>query len=442
MDPPCERLSAAGFLCVASAVINATGSNWLLDGDSWTGVHSLAACDPRATRVGSDRALCVTAVNGDWQEGWDACKDESCYEPCERMTKDGKRCLSRWNLNGSIVAHCTTANVISAAEWCATADSGDWRDGWGWCASGCVANSLPPPAPPSSPPAPYGRCQRRTKWNVRCLDSWHFKGQVFHQCTRNDSSTGEPWCMTYDEYGMSRGLSKRDSVWGWCAPGCVDDLAAADECHRTTLSGAPCEREWAYDNHRHVGCIREDSGFEWCMLPTREHWGFSRLQKGLDWDYCAKGCAPMSPPPPSASPEPEWHSPSSAHQRGSANTRSRVVHLGIFAAVCACAFLCAMQFRARMALRMEKLIDVRVESSCSKRWTSHHEAVGTPGEGAEGQPSSSVPSPEDRDASLVSPSSVHTAVEEEEEKTRWAPQGARQRQVDTLEQEAVAPSAD
>lgn len=317
----CTRTTLDGFVCQPQYAINGTKSPWHFGGATWEGLRTYSACDPRVLGNLSSQAWCVTAKTGHWEDGWGVCSPDCFDDSCARITKGGKRCHQMWPYDDlRSVASCTKARTLW--QWCSTSSTGKWQDEWDWCQADCLSGFRPPPSPPSPPPSPYGNCQRATSWNIRCLDRWHYEGRVYSQCTTEHSTNGHAWCMTYDEYFISGRTDQLDNVWGYCKPGCWSQ-APTEPCHRYTVYGKPCQAEWVYDNYRHFGCTREDSGAEWCMM-TEGVLKRSHIRRGVDWDYCAPGCTappPMSSPPPPLPPA-DWepgHHPrhSHTHEQGS-----------------------------------------------------------------------------------------------------------------------------
>lgn len=294
----CRRTTIAGYVCQPFASIDSTGSLWKFNNRTWEGTRTFEACDTRLVAAGDSRPWCVTALSGRWVDGWDFCTP-ACESPCARTTKSGTRCLDDWIVDGALVSACTKRDTLF--EWCATASSRKWEDGWDWCAPGCLEHARPPPSPPAPPPSPPADCQRLTYSSERCLDSWQFKGQPFSQCTTEFSSSGAPWCKTYEEPNIAGSEDDAfNSAWGWCKPGCAERKSPG--CPRSTTYGQPCLPVWTFDNFRHYGCSMEGAGgFEWCMLVDAP---LSRasMRQGIDWDYCAAGCAES--PFSSASPLP------------------------------------------------------------------------------------------------------------------------------------------
>ncbi|KAG8470434.1 hypothetical protein KFE25_008855 [Diacronema lutheri] len=270
MRGACARSSIAGLACQDSSTIDGTIlSPWRVGNRALSGIQSFPACDAALRSADDDRPWCTTARSGRWEDGWDFCAP-GCARSCPRATSAGKRCLAEWAVDDQVVRGCTTRNALF--EWCATAASGDYRDGWGWCAPGCLEHARPPPSPPTSPP-PSSRtdCQRATFGAERCLDRWTYRGVAFSQCTTAFSRSGAAWCKTYEEAISAEGeVAPGDedgfnSAFGWCKPGCWE-AARALSCQRTTTYGKPClSPSWIYLNHRYEGCTSEDGGGYECV---------------------------------------------------------------------------------------------------------------------------------------------------------------------------------
>ncbi|KAJ1617590.1 hypothetical protein T492DRAFT_1098653 [Pavlovales sp. CCMP2436] len=302
--PDCRRSTSTGLACQPTAVVQGTDSTWRLSDHSWEGPRTFAACDLRLTASTEDRRpMCVTALSGAWEDGWDYC-EAGCTPACQRVTTSGARCLAEWTYAGKVRAiGCTTHDALSS--WCATNSTTDYRKGWGYCASGCFEHARPTPGLPPLPPSQQLDCQRLTSTRERCLESWQHKGASFRQCTTAFSSLSSPWCKTADAPVEPGEDESFNSAWGWCKPGCAE-APPKQPCPCMTRFVKPCLEQWTYANYRHYGCTTEDAGgFEWCALtPTPLARG--SLQQGLDWDYCPPGCAAppslaqlrFSPPPP------------------------------------------------------------------------------------------------------------------------------------------------
>ena len=233
---PCTRMTTDGQECAP---------RWSFEGASYAG------CTLNNSFVaGTD--WCVTSTRaaelGDraWQEGWGVCAPgcvETTPAPCPRVAQSGARCRDRWEFGHVAFRGCSTH--LGRAEWCAVDSAG--ADGaaaafaWEYCkplSAACRRGELPPGAdmtaivasPPPPPPVwrdtrALGRCQRVTEWGARCYDTWHYKGELQHQCTTTGSSTGKEWCAT----GGNR------AHWDFCREGCV---VYGTDCPRVTQTGA------------------------------------------------------------------------------------------------------------------------------------------------------------------------------------------------------------
>lgn len=249
----------------------------------------------------------MTSVHADWHEGWGECAPgcvEQQHAPCARVALSGARCRARWQFHNVRFRGCTTH--LGRAEWCQTEPAEGGRSDevsdflpWEYCAplsTVCRRGELPPGADPSaiaaSPPPPppvvrdtrsVERCQRVAAWGTKCYDTWHYKGQLQHQCTTVGSSSGREWCATDSR-----------QHWDWCRPGCQ---SFGSECPRVAEGGARCLRSWVYHNTLFQGCTSEWAVYEWCVIDADEAKPWEAR-----WAKCAPGC--VEPLPPAHPPQP------------------------------------------------------------------------------------------------------------------------------------------